>query len=226
MDCVEERSQHSLEYRQVMTPEQLLTTTRSVRQRLDLTRPVPRELIVECIEVATQAPTGSNRQNWQWVVVTDSTKRDFIGDCYRKAWYAYAAGARPTFDVEDPRSARQERGRTSAKYLADHMGEVPALVIACIEGRVEGKSSAEMAGLYGSILPATWSFMLAARLRGLGCAYTTLHLMYEQEVAEQLGIPFDGITQAALLPVAYYTGDEFRQGARIPPERILHWDRW
>jgi nitroreductase len=209
-----------------MTPEELLTTTRSVRRRLDLTRAVPRELLVECIEVATQAPTASNRQHWQWVVVTDPEKRRFIGECYRKSWYAYATAGRPTFDAEDPRAAGQERRQNSAKHLADHMGEVPALVIPCIEGRVEGKGSAEMAALYGSILPATWSFMLAARMHGLGSAYTTLHLVYEKEVADQLGLPFEAVTQAALLPVAYYTGDAFRAGARIPPERILHWDQW
>jgi nitroreductase len=209
-----------------MTPEELLTTTRSVRRRLDLTRPVPRELIVECIEVATQAPTGSNRQDWQWVVVTDPAKRAFVGECYRKAWYAYAAGARPTFAEDDSRAQRQERVLTSARYLADHMGDVPALVIAAHRGRVEGRPNVEMAAVYGSILPAAWSFMLAARLRGLGSAYTTLHLRYERDVAELLGIPFESVTQAALLPVAYYTGDDFRPAARVPLESILHWDQW
>jgi nitroreductase len=209
-----------------MTPEDLLTTTRSVRRRLDLTRPVPRELIVECIETATQAPTGSNRQQWQWVVVTDAHKRSFIGECYRKSWYAYAAGGRPTFTEDDPRAARQTQVHTSARYLADHMGEVPALVIACLEGRVEGQPNLAMAAFYGSILPAAWSFMLAARLRGLGTAYTTLHLAYEREVAELLGLPFESFTQAALLPVAYYTGEDFQRAARIPLESILHWDTW
>ncbi len=209
-----------------MTPEELLTTTRSVRRRLDLNRPVPRELIVECIQTATQAPTGSNRQQWQWIVVTDQDKRSFIGECYRKAWYAYATGGRPTYTAEDPRAARQAQIQTSARYLADHMGEVPALVIACIEGRVEGQPNVAMAGLYGSILPAAWSFMLAARLRGLGSAYTTLHLGYEREVAELLGLPFEQVAQAALLPVAYYTGEGFQQAARIPLESILHWDQW
>ncbi|MBV9358715.1 MAG: nitroreductase family protein [Chloroflexi bacterium] len=209
-----------------MTPEELLTTTRSVRRRLDLTRPVPPELITECVEIATQAPTGSNRQQWQWVIVTDAEKRQFVGECYRKSWYDYAAGSRPTFGPADPRAERQDRVRTSARYLADHMGEVPALVLACIEGRVEGQANLAMAGLYGSILPAAWSFMLAARLRGLGSAYTTLHLAYEREVAELLGIPFDRVTQAALLPVAYYTGESFQPAARVPLEGILHWDRW
>jgi nitroreductase len=209
-----------------MTPEELLTTTRSVRRRLDLTRPVPRELIVDCVDIATQAPTGSNRQQWQWVVVTDAQKRDVIGDCYRKSWYAYAASSRPTYEAADPRATRQDRVRTSAQYLADHMGEVPALVIACIDGRVDGQGNLAIAGLYGSIVPAVWSFMLAARLRGLGTAYTTLHLAYEREVAELLGIPYATVTQAALLPVAYYTGETFRPADRIPLEGILHWGQW
>ncbi|MBV8952432.1 MAG: nitroreductase family protein [Actinobacteria bacterium] len=209
-----------------MTPEELLTTTRSVRQRLDLTRPVPPELVLDCVDIATQAPTGGNRQQWQWVIVTDAAKRQFIGERYRTSWYAYAAAGRAQYSADDPRAVRQERLGRSAMYLADHMGEVPVLVIACIEGRVEGANNSAIAALYGSIVPAVWSFMLAARLRGLGSAYTTLHLRYEREIADHLGIPFEQITQAALLPVAYYTGETFRRGDRIPAEKIAHWDHW
>jgi len=209
-----------------MTPDELLTTTRSVRRRLDLQRPVPRELIVDCIQVATQAPTGGNRQQWHWLVVTDPEKRRFIGERYRESWYAYASEGRPTYEPGDPRRKQLKGVVTSARYLADHMGEVPALVIAGIEGRVDGRDNLDIAGLYGSIVPAVWSFMLAARLRGLGSSYTTLHIKYEREIAEQLQIPFERITQAALLPVAYYTGDTFRAAERISLERIVHWDRW
>jgi len=209
-----------------MTPDELLTTTRSVRRRLDLDRPVPRELILDCIQIATQAPTGGNRQQWQWLVVTNPEKRCFIGERYRESWYAYAAEGRPTYEPGDPRRKQLKGVVTSARYLADHMGEVPALVIAGIEGRVDGRDNLDIAGLYGSIVPAVWSFMLAARLRGLGSAYTTLHIKYEREIAEQLQIPFERITQAALLPVAYYTGDTFRAAERISLERIVHWDRW
>ena len=209
-----------------MTPDELLTTTRSVRRRLDLERPVPRELIVDCIQVATQAPTGGNRQQWHWLVVTDPEKRRFIGERYRESWYAYAAEGRPTYEPGDPRRKQLKGVVTSARYLADHMGEVPALVIAGIEGRVDGRDNLDIAGHYGSIIPAVWSFMLAARLRGLGSSYTTLHIKYEREIAEQLQIPFERITQAALLPVAYYTGDTFQPAERIPLERIVHWDRW
>ncbi|TME98890.1 MAG: nitroreductase family protein [Chloroflexi bacterium] len=209
-----------------MTPDELLTTTRSVRRRLDLERPVPRELIVDCIQVATQAPTGGNRQQWHWLVVTDPEKRRFIGERYRESWYAYASEGRPTYEPGDPRRKQLKGVVTSARYLADHMGEVPALVIAGIEGRVDGRDNLDIAGLYGSIVPAVWSFMLAARLRGLGSVYTTLHIKYEREIAEQLEIPFERITQAALLPVAYYTGDTFRAAERISLERIVHWNRW
>jgi nitroreductase len=210
----------------MLTPEELLTTTRSVRRRLDLGRAVPRELILECIDITTQAPTGSNRQQWQWLIVTDKDKRAFIGECYRKSWYRYASGPRPEYPPDDPRNAQQPRVVTSARYLADHMGEVPALVLACIEGRAEGQSNMAIAGLYGSIVPAAWSFMLAARLRGLGSADTTLHLAYEREVADVLRIPFETVTQAALLPVAYYMGETFQPAERVPLEQIVHWDTW
>jgi nitroreductase len=209
-----------------ISADELLTTTRSVRRRLDFDRPVPRELILESIDTATQAPTGSNRQGWQWLIVTDPDKKRFVGERYREAWYAYAAAGRPTYAADDPRSEQLPRVVRSARYLADRMAEVPAMVIPCIEGRVEGKSSVELAGLYGSIVPAAWSFMLAARLRGLGSAYTTLHLQYEREVAEVLGIPFDTHVQAALLPVAYFTGQTFQPAERIPLESIVHWETW
>jgi nitroreductase len=209
-----------------MDPDELLTTTRSVRRRLDLTRPVPEHLVRECIEVAIQAPSGSNRQHWHWLVVTDAQSRQFIGERYREAWYAYSAAGRPTYPAEDPRAAQAPRLARSAQYLADHMAEVPLMVIPCISGRIDGQSNLAAAGLFGSIVPATWSFMLAARLRGLGSAYTTLHLRYEREVAEQLGIPYADITQAALLPVAYFTGETFQRAPRVPLESIVHWERW
>jgi nitroreductase len=209
-----------------MTPDELLTTTRSVRRRLDLSRPVSHDLIRECIQVAVQAPTGSNRQQWQWLVVTDPETKRFIGERYRDSWYAYAAAGRPAYAEDDPRHAQLPRVVRSARYLADHMAEVPVMVIPCIEGRVDGQDNLAIAGLYGSIVPAAWSFMLAARVRGLGSAYTTLHLRYEREVAERLGVPYATYTQAALLPVAYFTGETFRPAERVPLDSIVHWERW
>jgi len=211
-----------------MDAQSVLTTTRSVRKRLDLQRPVPRELLLECLEVAVQAPTGSNSQGWQFVIVTDPDKKRVIGDLYRESWTAYAANRGPRYERDDPRRAQLPRVATSAQYLADHMHEVPALVIPCIEGRVDrpGVSNLEIAGLYGSILPAAWSFLLAARDRGLVGAWTTLHLKYEREVADLLGIPYESYTQAALLTIGFSTGGEFKPAERIPLESIVHWERW
>jgi nitroreductase len=209
------------------TVDHLLTTTRSVRKRLDFTRPVEPEIIERCIEIATQAPSGSNRQGWHFVVVTDAEKRRQIADYYRKSFAVYigSGGPKGSGDDDDPRLARAGQVRDSAMYLAEHMHEAPVLIIPCIEGRPSNPAPAAQAGFYGSILPAAWSLMLALRARGLGAAWTTLHLPYEQQVAELLGIP-DNITQAALLPVAYYLGDDFKPAHRVPARTITYWDGW
>jgi nitroreductase len=205
----------------------LLTTTRSVRKRLDLTRPVPPELIEECIEIALQAPTGTNRQNWAFVVVTDPDKKRAIADLYRKGGEMLAgSGYPPPLPEGDPRIAPTERVIDSATYLAGCLEHVPVFVIPCVEGRVETMPMVvAQASTYGSILPAAWSFMLAARARGLGSAWTSIHLMFEKEAAALLGIP-DSWTQAALLPVAYYTGDDFKPAERLPGRQLTHWDAW
>lgn len=206
--------------------DHLLTTTRSVRKRLDLNRPVESEIIEQCLEIAGQAPTGSNRQNWHFVVVTDGEKKGFIAERYRKVWYAYNATrsvpAGPDATAED---RQLQRVISSAQYLADNLQDVPVLVIPCIEGRPEDAAPASQAGHYGSILPAAWSFMMALRARGLGSAWTTLHLRHEREIAELLGIP-DDISQAALLPVAYFKGDDFRPAKRKPMRDRTYWNGW
>jgi nitroreductase len=206
----------------------VLTTTRSVRKRIDFDKLVPRELLIECLEVALQAPTGSNSQGWQFVFVTEAGKKQVIGEHYRKSWYEYAAGGRQRYAEDDPRRKQLPRVASSAQYLADRMHEVPVMVIPCIEGRVDrtGISNLDMAGLYGSILPAAWSFMLAARDRGVVGSWTTLHLRYEREVAELLGIPYERITQAALLALGFSTGGEFKPAQRIPVDGIVHWEKW
>jgi nitroreductase len=207
--------------------DELLTTTRSVRKRLDLTRPVEPDTIETCIEIALQAPTGSNAQGWHFLVVTDADKKRALAALYKKAFglYANADNLRPSFAADDPRAAQQPRVESSATYLAEHMAEVPVLVIPCIEGRVENAGVLAQASIYGSILPAVWSFMLALRPRGLAAAWTTLHLMYEQDAAKILGVP-DTVTQAALLPVAYYTGEEFKVAKRLPASQLTHWNTW
>src|SRR5260370_995598 len=175
-----------------MDAHHMLATTRAVRKRLDFDRPVSREILLECLEVAVQAPTGSNSQGWQWVIVTDPEKKRVIGEVYKKSWYDYAKSGGRRYERDDPRRKQLPRVAASAQYLADRMHEVPVMVIPCIEGRVDrpGVSNLEIAGLYGSILPAAWSFMLAARARGLGTAWATLHLRYEREVANLLGLPW------------------------------------
>lgn len=207
-----------------LTPDELLSTTRTVRKRLDLARPVPRELVEECLELAFQAPSGGHLQGWHFVVVTDAERRRAVGELYRRGFYGVPhqeeAGG-------DPLPAEQRRRiADSATYLADHMHEVPVLVIPCIEGRTEGLSTQEQSVVWGSILPAAWSFMLAARARGLGTAFTSLHLNYEREAAGVLGIPYERVTQAAMIPVAYTLGTEFRPGPRLGSGERIHWQRW
>ncbi|NKQ37327.1 MAG: nitroreductase family protein [Chloroflexi bacterium] len=208
--------------------DKLLTTTRTVRKRLNLNRPVPPEIIRECLEIALQAPTGGNSQGWRFLVVTDPEKKARIGELYQKSFFIYARS-------QEEQAATQGKGKLyeqqqmrvvkSAVYLAQNMADVPVMVIPCIHGRVENLGPMLQAGLYGSILPATWSFMLALRSRGLGAAWTTLHLRYENEIADLLGIPAD-VTQAALLPVAYYIGDDFRPAKRLPLEEVMSWNEW
>jgi nitroreductase len=172
-----------------LTPDELLTTTRSVRKRLDFTRPVPLDLVRECLEIALQAPSGSNRQTWHWVVITDENLRRVIGDYYRQAVASYltSSGSAAALFADDPeRSAVQQRVGDSVAYLGEHMGEAPVLVIPCITARRLAPGS--QAGLWGSLLPAAWSYMLAARARGLGTAWTTLHLRYEKEISDLVGM--------------------------------------
>lgn len=211
-----------------LDPDTLLTTTRSVRLRLDLERPVERALIEECLEVAQQAPTGGNQQGWSFVVVSDPELRRELGRLYKLGWDAYLQAISAEQANKKPSMPNRDVVRVyrSAQYLADHMGEAPVLVIPCIAGRVEGLSTEEQAGQWGSILPATWSFMLAARARGLGTCWTTLHLPHERQAAELLGIPYDDVTQAAMIPVAHTIGDEFKLGPRRPLESIVRWDHW
>lgn len=211
---------------------EILTTTRSVRKRLDLSRPVEPEVIRACLELALQAPTGGNSQGWQFMVVTDPQQRQALAAVYQKGWARYIearmsggqGGAGSRLSAE--RMATLAKVLQSAMYLAEHMHEVPVLVVPCIQGRVSSPAAADQAGLWGSIFPATWSFMLAARAHGLGTSLTTIHLMYEQEAAEVLGIPYEKVTQAALIPVAYTQGTDFKPATREPLDTVLHWDRW
>jgi len=204
--------------------DRLLSTTRAVRRRLDLTRPVPRQTILDCIRLAQQAPTGSNSQGWHFVVVDDAATRRGLAALYKKAADAYLTLARARLPEADEQT---QRVYDSAFWLVEHLAEVPVHVVPCIAGRPAPDGSAIAgASFYGSILPAVWSFQLALRSRGLGSALTTLHLVHEKEAADLLGIDASAVTQVALVPVAWTRGTEFKPAARSGPEAITSWNRY
>ncbi|GHO93694.1 putative oxidoreductase [Reticulibacter mediterranei] len=208
--------------------DELLTTTRSVRKRLDLARPVEAAVIQQCLSLALQAPTAGAQEHWHFVVVTDPALRSALAALYRKVaapmlqqsaqWIASA--------TDEKEAASRTRMADTSQYLMEHLHEVPVHVIPCIQGRTENRSLVEQASFWGSILPATWSFMLAARSRGLGTVLTNFHLFYEKEAANILDIPHEQITQTGLIPVAYTLGTTFKPAARKPLDQVLHWNRW
>jgi nitroreductase len=203
-----------------MDADELLSTTRAVRKRLDLERPVEREVILECLRLAVQAPTASNTQDWRWMVVTDAEKRAALAEIYRSTGHAYLSMA-----AESSPEGQTRRVYESAVYLAEILDRVPVHVIPCIAQPINLSMNVTAASAYGSIIPAAWSFQLALRSRGLGSVWTTLHLLREQEVADLLGIP-EGVTQVALIPVAYTLGTDFKPAARPPVEEITSWNTW
>jgi nitroreductase len=209
-----------------LSPDELLTTTRSVRKRLDFDTPVSREVIMECLELALQAPTGSNAQGWQWVFVTDPAKKKALADIYRSNANPYLD--LPTAERGDIRDEQVGAVVNSAKYLNENFEKAPVLMVPCLEGRPDGAPAGMQASYWGSLLPAAWSFMLALRSRGLGSAWTTLHLLGdgEKQAAEVLGIPFDRYAQAGLFPIAYTKGTDFKPAKRLPAEQLTHWDTW
>ena len=217
--------------------DHVLTTTRSVKKRLDFSRPVDPEVIQRCIEIALQSPTGVNSQGWYFLVVTDPDKRLALGEVYRRAMRDYIAFQNrqpPQYPTDSLRAGQWQRMLDASMYLNERVHEAPVHIIPCINTQVKDypllfqsptPSSFYHASLYGSILPATWSLMLALRARGLGSAWTTVHLVYEKEAAEILDIP-DTILQVALLPVAHFTGEDFRPAKRLPVEEVTYWNGW
>jgi len=201
--------------------DRLLSTTRAVRRRLDLERPVERELLLDCVRLAQQAPTASNTQTWRWLIVSEAAQRAEIARIYREI----AEVGLPQARKQASKDAQTVRVYDSAEWLAEHLHEVPVLVVPCVSGYDASAGSGTAAALYGSIYPAVWSFQLALRSRGLGSTLTTLHLFREAEVAKILDIP-DGVSQVALLPVAWTVGSDFKPAKRPPPESIVHWNRW
>ena len=214
-----------------LDPDQLLSTTRAVRKRLDFERPVPDDLVRECVELAMQSPSGSNNMTMQFVVVRDEAKRKAIGEIYRQCYAIYQSMdgvyIRSIDKGDDAANAQQQRSADSADFLGEHMGEAPVLVIGCTQGaRADDMPGMMVSSVMGNVLPAMWSFMLAARARGLGTSWTTVHLMMEQQVADVLGIPFDSVQQVCLSPLAFTKGTDFKPAKRPPADSIIHWDAW
>ena len=213
-----------------LSVDEVLATTRAVRKRLDFDKPVEPEVIKECLEAALQSPTGSNSQSWQWLVVTDSDQRAALAKLYQQGWELYTqmeGNVQTAYKgVDEDRISQQSRVLDSATYLAKNFEKVPVMMIPILPGRFEGLPSMASAAMLGSILPGAWSFMLAARERGLGTAWTTIHLMFEEQAAEVLGIDYQSYTQCALITCGYSKGTDFKPAKRPPLETVLHWDRW
>jgi nitroreductase len=209
-----------------LDPDQLLSTTRAVRKRLDLSRPVPDDLVRECVAMALQAPSGSNEVVMRFVVVRDPATIAEIGRVYAECWQLYEQSPRFAGKLErsdDTLRAQQRRVVSSATYLSQHMGQCPALVIGYLGKRLDDQPASSVASSLGNILPAMWSFMLAARARGLGTAWTTIHLMKEAEVARLVDIPFESTQQVCLTPLAFTLGTDFKPALRPQPDTVIDW---
>jgi nitroreductase len=206
--------------------DELLTTTRSVRRRLDLSRPVEREVLEECLTLALQAPTASNRQEWYWIFVTEPATRATLAELYRRDDPSYVRLPMPELTPGDARAQRAGAVSASSGYLTEHLHEVPVLLVPCHLGRVDDAPIATQAALWGSLYPAVWSLFLALRSRGLGAAWTSILLRHEPEAAEVLGVPHERYTLGGLFPIAYTVGTDFRPGLRRPLEEVIRWDHW
>jgi nitroreductase len=209
-----------------LTNDELLTTTRSVRKRLDFARPVERSVLEECLALAVQAPTASNRQEWHWLFVTDPETKRQLADIYRSREGTYEALPFPDLAPGDVRAQRADAVNSSAAYLTEHLHEAPVLLVPCHLGRVDHAPVATQAALWGSLFPAVWNLFLALRSRGLGAAWTSIHLRHEEDAAKVLGIPYGQYTQGGLFPIAYTKGADFHPATRRPLEEIVHWDTW
>ena len=206
--------------------EQVLTTTRAVRKRLDVSRKVPRVLLEECLELAFQAPNGSNKNMWRWIIVDDPEMVAKLGEEYRAAMGILGSGQQ-TSQFSDTKGVHAEdRLLESAYALADKIGHMPALLIPLMPGRADGKSVVEQAAMWGSIVQAVWSFMLALRSHGLGSCWATVTSRREREIAAILGIPFDEFTQVGMFPIAYTIGTDFKRAWRKSVDEVLTYNRF
>jgi nitroreductase len=203
-----------------LTPDELLSTTRAVRKRLDFDRPVERALLDECLALAQQAPNASNSEPWRFVVVTEPGTKAKLAECYATGWAAYRKA------IDERSGGGESPVLSSAQYLADRFHEVPVMVLPCLIPRADTAPAASQAGQYGSVIQAAWSFQLAARARGLGTCWTTLHLQRERDAAEVLGIPYARVQQIALITLGYTLGTDFKPGRRVALERVVRYERW
>lgn len=209
-----------------LSVDEVLTTTRAVRKRLDVSRPVPRAVIEECLELAMQAPNGANRNDWRWIIVDDPALIAKLAHEYRTAmgifWDGQGAG-QPSVTAGVP---GEDKVLASAFSLAEKLDRMPALLIPLMPGRPDGKSVPEQAPMWGSIIQAVWSFFLALRERGLGSVWATVASRREREIAELLGIPFDAYTQVGMFPIAYTIGTDFKKAWRKPVSEVLSYNRF
>jgi nitroreductase len=208
-----------------LSADQLLSTTRTVRKRLDLTKPVPRAVIEECLDLALQAPNGSNRNEWRWVVVDDPALIKKLADIYRGVM-TEITGGQTNYRTETGNIPHYAELMESVEALMGKLDRVPVMLIPLMAGRPDGKAAVAQASMWGSILPAVWSLFLALRERGLGAAWTTISIMREKEIADLLGIPHDQYTQAGLFPIAYTVGTEFKKAWRKPLKEVMNYNKF
>ena len=209
-----------------LSVDEVLTTTRAVRKRLDVSRPVPRALIEECLELALQAPNGSNRNGWRWVIVDEPVLVEKLAAEYRAAMGLLNSGAIPTPNPLNSGIPGEEKILQSAYALVEKLPKIPAFVIPLMPGRPDGKSLVEQASMWGSIVQAMWSFMLALRERGLGSIWATVATRREKEIAELLDIPHERYAQIGMFPVAYTIGTDFKRAWRKPVREVLDYNRF
>ena len=209
-----------------LSVDEVLTTTRAVRKRLDISRPVPRAIIEECLELALQAPNGSNRNTWRWVIVDEPALVEKLAAEYRAAMDLLNTGAMPTPNPLNSGVPGEEKILQSAYALVEKLPKMPVIVIPLMPGRPDGKSLIEQASMWGSIVQAMWSFMLALRERGLGSIWATVATRREKEIAELLGIPYEHYAQIGMFPVAYTIGTDFKRAWRKPVREVLDYNRF
>ncbi len=211
-----------------LTADQLLSTTRSVRKRLDFDKPVQRDVLQDCMELAFQAPNGSNMNTWRWVLVDDPIVIKDIAKIYNLALedYVKVLGESVGDDYMGAATPGFEKINQSVDYLRENIHRAPAILIPLMSGRVENSGVFMQASCYGSILQAVWSFFLALRARGMGSAWTTAHLWREKEMAELLNIPYKDFTQVGIFPIAYTIGTEFKKAYRKPFDDVVNWNKF